>query len=129
MLRRHETFRERALSTAAGGYGRVAIYRKHAGGLGALQVVRTAQESNRLQTSGSFSLIQAGRMDVLRTIVKYNEPDEGYQIALVMELAVRNIESQHGEVRNAANELIFECFKKVGFDRIEPMLTGRITSQ
>ena len=65
-------------------------------------------------------------MTVLRTIVKNNEPDKDYQTSLVMELAVRNLESQHGEVRNAANELIFECFKKIGFDRIEPMLSGII---
>lgn len=65
-------------------------------------------------------------MTVLKAIVKSKNPDTDYQIPLVIELSAKNLESQHAEVRTAANELIFECFKKVGFERIEPMLTGSL---
>ena len=63
-------------------------------------------------------------MATLKTVVHDKLPEKDYSMPQVIELAVRNLESPQGEVRNAANELIFECFKKVGFEKIEPMLSG-----
>lgn len=63
----------------------------------------------------------------LKTIVHDKVPDKDYNMPQVIDLAVRNLESPQAEVRNAANELIFECFKKIGFERIEPMLSGKLT--
>lgn len=63
-------------------------------------------------------------MQVLKSIVHDKVPEKDYHMPQVIELAVRNLESPQADVRNAANELIFECFKKVGFERIEPMLSG-----
>jgi centrosomal protein CEP104 len=61
---------------------------------------------------------------VLKQFAMFKQPDVDYQVSRAVELAVKNFESQNAEVRTAANDLIFECFKKVGFDRIEPMLAG-----
>lgn len=65
-------------------------------------------------------------MQVLKTIVHDKTPEKDYHMPQVIELAVRNLESPQADVRTAANELIFECFKKVGFERIEPMLSGKL---
>ena len=65
------------------------------------------------------------RLDLLQRIVSENEVERDFSIPAVMEFAVKYCESQNEEVRIAANDLIFECFKLVGFDRVEPMLSGK----
>lgn len=65
-----------------------------------------------------------GRLSLLASIAREGIPDKDYQPVPTVDLAARNLESPSYEVRNAANELIFEVYKKIGSRKIEPMLMG-----